>query len=678
MEMTKKLLIAALALLVTVPMALAVDNSCVSGTPTLKVVMVGSSAQFNATAFAAQNIINGESGSNFNLFSVKGKDINGTATSQIIDSRISGNPSDSATMWVAWDALTPSCNVWVYFSTDSAVGVKDFMAYGKVGTKSYAFAYGQLSTAMDAGSQANWCTGTTKCSQNKVFGLSDTTNVNGGDNLPTSIITLLNKIPSTDTTAPAYCASGVFCYFNAAATDIRPEDALYGTTRALSNYDTKSLNGLGYNSSGCGGDGLTTGSKVGCGIYSSMGTGSVFHVATFKISGSDPISSGAIPASQTLTVGASPLVVFVNNHDTTNNPSTYSYGFGATNGSGQYLFTNINRYMLSQVFQGNVPYTVDLLNNVLPYAPLTPSGTPTPIQVVQREMLSGTYNTFEFTGVRVLSGSGNPLAVKTGTTNITSNAWSGQELGINPASNNFQDHAVDCPTSGFPTGAVQCTDPLWLSLPGGGLRLRAIGTGEEVPAVVDTNSGQSASHSATPDGIGYAFWSFGNMKPAAGLGHYLTVDGIDPLYNVPTDNPAGAYNIPTCAAPPCGVIPFTHVNDGTYPLWSFLRVVTFKTAPAAVTQLVNTEITQSNTDQLDDYQPLLDASGNLQVFVFRSHYKQTNSPNNGHKICTKYNPPTPSTCLVDAGGDVGGAIVNVQADSDFFIDSGVEITGVRQ
>ncbi len=675
--MTKKLLIAALALLVTVPMALAVDNACVSGTPTLKVVMVGSSAQFNATAFAAQNIINGETGSNFNLFSVKGKDINGTGTSNIIDARITGNPSDSATMWVAWDALTPSCNVWVYFSTDSAVGVKDFMAYGKVGTKSYAFSYGQLSTLEDGASQANWCTGTSKCSQNKVFGLSDTTNVNGGDNLPTSIITLLNKIPSTDTTAPAYCASGVFCYFNVAATDIRPEDALYGTTRALSNYDTKSLNGLGYNSSGCGGDGLLTNSHVGCAIYGAMGTGSVFHVAAFKISGSDPISSGAIPASQTFSVGASPLVVFVNNQDTTNSPTTYNIGFGAKNGS-NYVFTNINRYMLSQVFQGNVPYTVDLLNNMKPYAPLSPTGTPTPIQVVQREMLSGTYNAFEFTGVRVLLGSGNPLAVRTGTNNITSNAWSGQEVGINPATNNFLDHAADCPTTGFPTGNVQCTDPVWLSLPGGGLRLRSIGTGEEVPGVVNTNTGQSASHSATPNGIGYTFWSFGNMKPAAGLGHYLTVDGIDPLYNLPTDNPAGAYNIPTCSAPPCGVIPFTHVNDGTYPLWSVLRAVTFKVAPAAVTQLINTEISLSNTDQLDDYQPLLDASGNLQFFVFRSHFKQTNAPNNGHKACTSYAPPTPSTCLVDAGGDMGGAVVTVQEDSDFFIDTGVEITGVRQ
>ncbi len=659
--MMKKLLLTTLALMVTVSVAFAADDACVSGTPTLKVVMVGSSAQFNATAFAAQSIINGETGSHFNLFSVKGKDTASTPTSQIIDSRVAGNPSDSATMWVAWDALTPSCNVWVYFSVDSAVGVKDFMAYGKVGTKSYAFAYGQLSSLMDGLSGA-WCG--SSCSQNKVFGLSDTTFVNSGDNLPTSIITLLNKIPSTDTTAPSYCASGVFCYFNAAATDIRPEDALYGTTRALSNYDTKSLNGLGYNSTGCGGDGLAT-SHVGCTIYTSQGTGSKFNVLTFKLSGTDPISSGSIPPSTTLTVGASPVVVLVNNADTS--------GFGATSG-GNYVYTNINRYTLSQVFQGNLGRTTDLLTTG---ASATPNGVP--IQVIQREPLSGTYNTFEFTGVRSLTGSGNPLAVKTANVNVTSNAWGGQELGNNPATLNFLTNPTDCPTSGFPTGAVQCSDPLLLTTVSGSKRIRAIGTGEEVPAIVNANSGQSSSASAAPDGIGYSFWSYGNLKPAAGKGHYLTVDNVDPLFNVPTDNPQGAYNMPTCSALPCNTIPFTHISDGTYPLWSLLRVVTFKVPPTAVSQLVNTEITQSNTNSLDDYQPLLDASGNLQLFVFRSHYKQSSiNPLNGHKTCTSFAPPTPATCLVDAGGDMGGSVVTVQSDVDSFHDFGTELIGVRQ
>ena len=663
--MTKKLLFMALTLMVAMPAAFAVDTACVNNPVKLQVVAVGSSAQFNATAFAAQAIINAQAGSQFNLFSVKGKDTASTPTSQIVDSRVSTNPSDSATMWVAWDGgstADAACHVWVYFSVDSSVGVKDFMAYGKIGTKSYAFAYGQLSGLMDGNSGA-WCG--SSCSQNKVFGLSDTNLYNSGDNLPTSIIAALNKIPSTDASAPSYCASGVFCYFNAAATDIRPEDALYATTRALSNYDTKSLNGLGYNSTGCGGDGLTPSGKVGCTIYTSQGTGSKFNVITFKLSGTDPISSGSIPASETLSVGAAPVLVFVNNGDAS--------GFGSLSGS-NYVYTNINRFTLSQVFQGNLSRTTDLLTSG---ASTTPGGVP--IQAIVREPLSGTYNTFEFTGVRTLTGSGNPIAVKTVNVNVTSNAWGGQELGNNPATLNFLTNPTDCPTTGFPTGSVQCTDPLLISTASGGKRIRAIGTGEEVPAVVNANTGQSGSASAAPDGIGYSFWSYGNMKPAAGHGHYLTVDNVDPLFNVPSDNPQGAYNMPTCSAPPCSAIPFTHILDGTYPLWSLLRVVTFKVPPAAVTQLVGEEITQSNTNSVDDYQPLLDASGHLQLFVFRSHYKQSSiNPLNGHKTCTSFAPPTPATCLVDAGGDMGGSVVTVQSDVDSFHDFGTELIGVRQ
>jgi hypothetical protein len=271
-------------------------------------------------------------------------------------------------------------------------------------------------------------------------------------------------------------------------------------------------------------------------------------------------------------------------------------------------------------------------------------------------------------------------------TNVTSNAWSGQEVGNNPGLVNFGTDSVNCPTSGFPTGTVQCNDPLFLGSTGTGFkRIRAIGTGEEVPAAMNIQSGQAASASQAPDGIGYAFWSFGNLKPAsAGVGHYLTVDGVDPLFGSPTDgtNAAGAYNIPTCAAVPCTqVIPFTHVSDGTYPLWSLLRAVTLKTTPAAVTTLINTEITLSNSNGLDDYQPLLDGSGNLGTFVFRSHFKPTGStvaPLNGHKTCTSFSPPTPASCLVDAGGDVGGAVFTVQADVSFFLNTGMELLGVNQ
>jgi len=683
MEMMKKLLVAALALFVAAPMVLAVDNGCAGGA-SAQVIIVGSSAQFNAGAYAVKKIIT-DAGGAFNLFSVKGKDTAGAGTANVVDHRISGDPADGATLWVAWDGNTSPCKFWAYYSTDSTVGVKDFYAYGKIGTKSVAFAYGSLSGLEDGNSSSNWCTGTSSCSQNKVFGLSDTNNYHPGhDDLPTTILTALNSHPNGTGSAPAYCASGVYCYFSGAATDIRPEDALYASTRALSNYDSKSLKGLGYNSTQCGGDGLAT-SLVGCPIYSSMGSGSKFFVSKFKLTGTDPITSGTVPQSTTLSVGASPVVVFVNNQDTA--------GFGKTSG-GNYVFTNINREVLSEVFQGNLTRTDDLLTT----GASAGARSGKPIQAIIREPLSGTYNTFEFTAVRTLSGSGRTIAAfKAGSGgNAQSNAWSGQEIGINPAGGggkfNYLSDSSNCPTSGFPSGSVQCVDPVWLSNPAdsGALRLRAIGTGEMVPAVVNQVSGQSGSASAAPNGIGYAFWSFGNMKPAVSfsgstvvgyLGHYLTVDGVDPLFNRPDDgsNAQGAYNMPVCLASPCAqVIPFTHVSDGSYPLWSLLRLVTFKNVPTAVSTFVNTQITQSNTNQIDEYQPLLDASGNLQLFVFRSHFKNTNNGNNGHSTCTSFSPPTPSTCLADAGGDVGGSVFTVQADTDFFLNTGLELLGVSQ
>ena len=134
--MTKKLLIAAIALLTAAPLALA-DVGCTTGTPVAQVIMVGSSASA------------------------------GTGLANVVDSRftISGaNPTDGATLWVAWDGGSP-CKFWAYFSTDSTVGVKDFFAYKKNGTKSVAAAFGSLSTLEDGSAGNTWCasTITTQC-----------------------------------------------------------------------------------------------------------------------------------------------------------------------------------------------------------------------------------------------------------------------------------------------------------------------------------------------------------------------------------------------------------------------------------------------------------------------------------------------------------------------------------
>jgi hypothetical protein len=710
--MTKKLLVA-LALIASVFLAPSVlaATPCSSGA-TLQFVGIGSSAQFNTLAYAASDVI-AASGSTFNLFSVTGKDSLGNNTVQVLDSRPGVNATDSATTWIMWDS-NATCNVYTYWSEDSTVGVKDFSVYNKitVGTKSFSVqaAYGQLSADVETSNfSGTECNGTTKCTTSKVGGLPD-----NQTQVPSTVVVALSAIPANLPPAnpPAYCGanplkvgSGQYCYFNAAGTDIRPEDALYATTRALTTIPTNhTLTGLGYNSAACGGDGLATGSKIGCPFYDSFGQSKVFNTLTFKLTGTDPIGLGTIPAYTTFGVGAAPLLVFVGNGDT-----TAGKGFGATV-SGNYTFTNINRQTLAQVFQGRTHCTTDLLTNG--------AGVGKPIQVVQREELSGTYNAFEFTAVRTLEGSSNAFTATPTTLAAKSNADSGQEEGIDPALN-FNTGA-GCPGSGAtaPNGSESCGDPLWIETASGGcgagLRLRAIGTGLEVPAALgQKNSGAST----VTDGIGYAFWSYGNFAPAAsGAGHYLTVDGIDPLFTNPGDtvNPNGAYNLPQCNlnALPCFHIPFTHVIDGTYPLWNVLRIMSFSnvgtgatatlvTPPAVLDMVAYDEIEVANSARnTSDFVPFLKNitnsgtltapvwKGDLNLFVFRSHYKATgapNNPDNGHHSCITAGVATftgvalqggstsAASCLIDKGNDMGGSVLTVQSDVDWNLDAGTPI-----
>jgi hypothetical protein len=74
-------------------------------------------------------------------------------------------------------------------------------------------------------------------------------------------------------------------------------------------------------------------------------------------------------------------------------------------------------------------------------------------------------------------------------------------------------------------------------------------------------------------------------------------------------------------------------------------------------------------------------TGNLNLFVYRAHFKQSLiSAANGHKGCSgtftgvslQGGKPNASTCLVDAGGDMGGSVLTVQSDVDFDADFSTE------
>jgi hypothetical protein len=778
-EMTKKVLLALTFLVTSLFATNSFGQACSSGF-NYQFVGAGSSAQFNTFAYAAYYGLGAT-----NFWSTKG------AVFQ--DTRFATPPTDSGvTMFVAYDNLA-YCNVYIYVNIDSGIGVKDFFATAKQlspPSRVYGAVFGQAGA---------W---TSAVGGNQVPGITDTVS------LPGTIQTFLttSPAPAATTTLPqAYCgqigvvsATTQFCFFNAGMTDIRPEDALYATTRALSSYSTANgLAGLGYNqASGCGSN--TMSSNQGCPINDAFKQGKIFNVLNFKLSGTDPVTSATVPTYTTLNTGITPLIVIASDADTT------SGGLG--NGAGSaYTVTNINRTTLSNVFNGTSFCTGDLSNS-------TTGSSGDALNIIVREPLSGTYNAFEFTAVRTTL---NSAATTVKQSSVSTKQWlssdsAGQEFdpnnnlwngGASPNGPlfNYAD-TTNCQISPKPyaTGAVNCGNPLYNKLGTCGSttawKAREIGTKHSVLGTVGSDNVSGGLTVA--NGIGYAFWGYGNVEYAVSgcadatgdvtcssvLGHYLTVDGIDPLFASSTARldgsgnpvPGIAYTMPQCGAIvnndgtvlPCQQITFPHVADGSYPLWSQLRATTFanvagkQVVPAGVINMVAAAETEASNSShyLSDLLPLLSGvsgtysqgiggitntanshtvtwasgnqfntawtgsivingttytigtvnsatsitltsnitaahatavpyswnngtypKGNLNVGVFRSHFLQSGiNPNNGHAACggvftSIFITGAAGTCLVDAGGDEGGAIQTIQSDVDFNNDFGLNV-----
>ena len=582
-------------------------QACSSGV-LAQFVAAGSSAQINTFAYGA---VKGLGLPNFWT----------TTGAQLQDTRFNPAATDTGlTAWVAWDN-NALCDVYVYYSTDSGIGIKNFFAYAKQTTpvaREYGAVYG-----LDPGTNWEGAAGA-----NAVPGLTDT------GVPPTAIQSFLvsSPAPTTSTQTPQpgcgqaglVAATTLFCYFNAGMTDIRPEDALFATTRALSAYSTTNgLAGLGYAQAGCGAASATHG----CELHDAFSQGKLFNVLSFKLSGADPVTAATVPVYTTMATGADPVLVMVSNHD------TGAQGLGSTS-SGNYVFTNINRPTLASVFNGTSLCTGDMQPSAAP----TGAGAGPALNVIVREPLSGTYNTFEYGGIRTLTGSA-ATAVKQST--VAATAWisnddAGQELDVfgnlttGPATNYSSDGTGACGynkgVTGV-TGAQACGDPLYNPGPSGVCesgtyyKARAIGTGEEVSAVRGAFNGGAGVGLTVGDGIGYAFWGYQNFSGTANStscttsvasgdvscasfnSHYLTVDGVDPLFNSPggsypptlsattIENPTGAFAFPECAAVltkvnakfPSQQLPFTHILDGSYPIWSLLRLATFSTVAATPT-----------------------------------------------------------------------------------------------
>lgn len=366
----------------------------------------GSSAMFNTFALAAYETPINSGGCGNNIWTLK----NGASG---VDGRSSGIPLETGNIWIVWDNSSAPTIVCAYLSVDSVIGNQLFFAQPRATLSIPSSEIGE-----NGG--------------NLIPTLSDTA-------LPSAVYTAINGLK-----------------FNAAMTDIRPEDALFATNRALAKLNNKTYDGLGY------GPG-----PVGTPIQSSFSTKNATPVA-FALSGTDPITKQNIPAWTTTSVGADPIIVFVNTTVTGSNGDFSNVA----------AFQNINRGDLTLAVNGTAAYTRDLTS--------TPGLDPIPLNVALREPTSGTYNTFEFCIPR----------------NVELNST--QELGVNPG--------------------VNGGNPLDISNPySGGWRKRVIGTGEMVAEV-------GVSGGANGNVLGYAFWGTGNFASVINNTRYLTVDGVDPLF----------------------------------------------------------------------------------------------------------------------------------------------------
>ncbi len=527
----------------------------VSQAQTVKVVFAGSSALWQSMALAAYKTGACVSGGTAPCFHYTAKNFNlsdGRPTSKGGSTAV-----DLGNVWIVWDSAATT-NVWAYIKVDSAVGDRCYFAQPHCNVNITSFpAPGNLITSTLWGD-------------------------NSSDSTPPAAVSALFTSGSTLVTA--------------AATDIRPEDALFATCRANSKLGggTDGLAGLGYgaNSSGvCPVFGAALANLEGSDILSSYpGSTSTAHVLAFGLSGKDPFTGTTIPTYSTTSVGAAP-VIFI----------TQRSGALTT-------VTNATDAELQEVFGGT---------NCNASAFGAPSSA---IQAYLREPLSGTMNTTEYTVFRYWNVSG-----------------VSQETGV--ASQN----------------------PLAKTCTAGGSRYRAIGTGEEV------NSVQNSVTDHGTDGIGYTFFSYGNVSGIANSSSYgyLTLNGIDGIFHkygttIDPGQPTIAGALPSnatlpaaCAGNfPCaeskiwsGNLSFPNLRNGSYRAWSILRIVSNGTALANANLLVTGSQTYV-VNTVPDFVPALKvAASDPGLALLRSHYTQE-----GVK-------PVNVATTGDKGGDAGGCIL---------------------
>jgi hypothetical protein len=591
-------------------------------TLTVEVSIAGSSAQWQSLALAAYYTAAAGTSTAHAHWTSASNVVN------LTDNRGGINNVDAGTLWVVWNCGTSTCaptEVWIFDKVDSVVGDRCYFA-------NPACTISATSTNL-SGSGAN------KINAALFGGTSDIA-------LPPTVVTLLENGVTEGT----------------AATDIRPEDAMY----AMCRVNSKAGAGSGLNSAD-GLDGLGYNSNINAGVcptYGSLSSASEYvgtpiksglpgepstdaaNVISFNISGNDPITNNAIPAYSVLEVGAAPIVFLRGNQ---NNLAGLT---DATSTQLQQVFsgTNCDATAFGAAFSGG-------------------------INIFLREPTSGTMNTTEATVFR------GPVVSLSGGANLGLSQETGGLSGFNPLGD---AHIGPC-----------------TSASGNGRRYRVIGTGEAVDGVYNSSltsgwkAGQTGAFNNTQDGLGYAFFSYGNVSDIADSTKYsyIQLNGVDPIFSTYANQiatgkgydpgqPATAGMVPGfsdltsfCNATtgyPCpeykiwaGGYSFPNVRSGSYSSWSLLRLITATTGgqKTALTTLL-TKADNLNVAAVPDFIPYaatvctttstpfacpveIEDPG---LLLTRSHYQQYDGAR------TAIGPTPHNDGTAEAGGDMGGEV----------------------
>lgn len=491
------------------------------------------------------------------------------------DTSTGSDLTDTGNAWVVWvpssggtcASNAAPASVWSYLQTDSVVG--DRCLFNGV-SGGCTISYGTAAGSAPAG---------------LIEGASEV-------NLPAAVAQTLSGGGSYPGMAP-----------NFSGTDIRPEDAEFAVTRALTPCGTV----VGSGTFGA----VTTNQYLGLGYSNgsdidSFYSGSKFHVISFNL----PANFYVQP------VGADPIVVVVNSTD------PVGTGFNAPQVS------NLGRATLALFLDGSIGSTKDA------FLPASGQTSPEPTVVNVREPLSGTYNTMEYNVP-------NTTAIQTS-----------QDVGFNqPASQQ------NC------SGSVVGTNPMHIeNTTASSFRNRAIGTGQEL-----------AETFATDDALGYSFWGVSNFASAPSTAKYLTIDGVDPIE---VNYQAGV--IPTTATE-LSKVTFTHIKDGTYPIWSLIRLVyvngSLSTPVKALAEAAGAFSTSAHPDFVA-YYALVGGKYVNNLYVERSHF---DPPGIGYTTTPK-NPQcslSPISQTQEAGGDVGGVVLACKVDQAYQTTTGAEYINRR-